>query len=216
MPDLTIGDLLNEARLFAQYENDHYEPQLYGVNDGKAIGTYLEQKFARALAQNYAFEVGNSAAGIDLPGLNVDLKTTSIRQPQSSCPFKSARQKVYGLGYHLLVFVYDKVDNHERRTSCLNIQHAIFIEENRTADFQTTKGILEILRNDGIVDDLVAFFIDRNLPLDEIAATNLAEEVIQNPPREGYLTISNALQWRLQYARVIVQAGQVPGLERVY
>ncbi|HKN87390.1 MAG TPA: hypothetical protein VJV04_11055 [Nitrospiraceae bacterium] len=216
MPELAIDSLLNEARLFAQYENEHYEPLLYGVNDGKAIGTYLEQKFTHALALNYAFETGNSAAGIDLPGLNVDLKTTSIRQPQSSCPFKSARQKVYGLGYHLLVFVYDKVDNHEQRTSCLNIQHAIFVNKDRTADFQTTKGILEILHNDGIVDDLVAFFIDRNLPLDEIAATNLAEEVIGNPPAEGFLTISNALQWRLQYARVITQAGQVSGLEKVY
>ena len=26
-------------------------------------------------------------------------------------------------------------------------------------------------------------------------------------PRLGYLTISNALQWRLQYSRVIEQAG---------
>lgn len=216
MPDLTIDDLLGEARLFAEYENEHYEPQLYGVNDGKAIGTYLEQKFTRALALTYTFETGNSAAGIDLPGLGVDLKTTSIKQPQSSCPFKSARQKVYGLGYHLLVFVYDKVDDHERHTSCLNIQHAIFVNQERTADFQTTKGILEILRNDGIVDDLVAFFIDRNLPLDEIQATSLAEEVIQQPPMEGYLTISNALQWRLQYARVIAQAGHVAGLERVF
>lgn len=216
MPDLTIEHLIYEARLFAEYENEHNEPQLYGVNDGKAVGTYLEQKFTHALALNYTFETGNSASGIDLPSLNVDLKTTSIKQPQSSCPFKSARQKVYGLGYHLLVFVYDKVDDHEHRTSCLNMQHGIFVDQSRTADFQTTKGILEILRNDGIVDDLVAFFNDRNLPLDEIAATNLAEEIMQNPPTEGYLTISNALQWRLQYARVIVQAGQVPGLQRVF
>jgi hypothetical protein len=27
------------------------------------------------------------------------------------------------------------------------------------------------------------------------------------PPELGYLTISNALQWRLQYSRVIEQAG---------
>lgn len=216
MPDLTIENLLHEARLFAQYENEHYEPQLYGVNDGKAIGTYLEQKFTHALALTYTLVAGNSASGIDLPSLNVDLKTTSIRQPQSSCPFKSARQKVYGLGYHLLVFVYEKVDDHDNRTSCLNIQHAIFVEQERTADFQTTRGILEILRNDGIVEDLVAFFIDRNLPLDEIQATSLAEEVMQRPPAEGYLTISNALQWRLQYGRVIAQAGQVAGLQRVF
>jgi len=50
------------------------------------------------------------------------------------------------------------------------------------------------------------------LPLDEIQAQALAEEVIQNPPEIGYLTISNALQWRLQYSRVIQQAGKVIGV----
>jgi len=39
------------------------------------------------------------------------MKVTSSRQPQSSCPFKHARQKIYGLGSSLLVFVYDKTDN---------------------------------------------------------------------------------------------------------
>jgi hypothetical protein len=48
---------------------------------------------------------GNLAKGIDFPELGVDIKVTSIRQPQSSCPFKSVRQKIYGRGYSLLVFV---------------------------------------------------------------------------------------------------------------
>lgn len=216
MPELTIDDLVGQAQRFAEFENVHDEPTLYGINDGKAVGTYLEQKFTRAMALEYTFATGNSASGIDLPSLNVDIKTTSIRQPQSSCPFRSARQKVYGLGYHLLVFVYEKVDDNVGRTSRLNIQHVIFVDIERTADFQTTRGVLQILENEGIVDDLVAFFTDRNLPLDEIAATLLAEEVIQNPPTEGYLTISNALQWRLQYSRVIAQAGQIPGLTRIF
>ena len=45
-----------------------------------------------------------------MPGENIytDIKAISITQPQSSCPFKNARQKIYGLGYNLLVFVYDK------------------------------------------------------------------------------------------------------------
>lgn len=51
------------------------------------------------------------------------------------------------------------------------------------------------------------------LPLDDIQAQALAEEVLANPPEIGYLTISNALQWRLQYSRVIQQAGVVIGIE---
>jgi hypothetical protein len=36
--------------------------------------------------------------------------------------------------------------------------------------------------------------IERFLPVDEIQANDLAEEVLTNRPKVGYLTISNALQ----------------------
>lgn len=85
----------------------------------------------------------------------------------------------------------------------------------RTADFQMTKGILQILANEGNRDDIIAFLLDRNLPVDEIEVNKVADEIISNPPKQGYLTISNALQWRLQYGRVIEQANQVEGIYRV-
>jgi len=44
---------------------------------------------------------------------------------------------------------------------------------------------------------------ERNFPLDEIGRDVLAERILQQPPEIGYLTISNALQWRLQYSRII-------------
>ena len=53
------------------------------------------------------------------------------------------------------------------------------------------------------------------LPVDDIQARKLAEEVLQSPPPIGYLTISNALQWRLQYSRVILEAGNIDGVNRV-
>ncbi len=53
------------------------------------------------------------------------------------------------------------------------------------------------------------------LPVDEIEADRIAEELLQNKPVVGYLTISNALQWRLQYSRVIQEAGDVDGVVRV-
>lgn len=214
-PTLTTALLIAEAKTFAEEESAHDEPSIFGATDGKKVGTYLEQKFSGYVARKYSYKPGNSASGIDFPSLDVDIKVTSIRQPQSSCPFKSARQKIYGLGYHLLVFVYNKTDDERRRTSRLDILHTIFVDKSRTADFQMTRGIIQILKNDGNEDDLVAFFADKNLPLDEIGAQSLAEEVLNNPPNEGYLTISNALQWRLQYTRVIEQAGQIEGITRV-
>ncbi len=144
------------------------------------------------------------------------MKVTSLRQPQSSCPFRSARQKIYGLGYALLVFVYEKTDDPANQTGKLEIVHTIFVEAERTADYQTTTGLLQILENNGNVDDIMAFLYERRLPVDEIQAEKLAEEVIAHPPSVGYLTISNALQWRLQYRRVIEKAGEVPGLHRIY
>jgi hypothetical protein len=214
-PTLTIEDLCAEAAKFANIESLFDEPVLYGVTDGKAIGTYLEHKFTAYLAENYSFQQGNSASGIDLPTLEVDIKVTSIKQPQSSCPFRSATQKVFGLGYHLLVFVYDKYDDSENKTGRLDMQHTIFVDRSRTADFQTTKGIIDILNREGNKDDIIAFIMERNLPVDEIGANQLAEIILESPPNQGYLTISNALQWRLQYSRVIQQAGSISGIFRV-
>jgi hypothetical protein len=212
---LTIKYLCVEAAKFAEIESLYDEPTLYGVTDGKAIGTYLEHKFTAYLTENYSFQQGNSASGIDLPALDVDIKVTSIKQPQSSCPFRSATQKVFGLGYHLLVFVYDKYDDSENRTGRLDMQHTIFVDRSRTADFQTTRGIADILNREGNKDDIIAFIMERNLPVDEIGANQLAERILESPPNQGYLTISNALQWRLQYSRVIQQAGSISGILKV-
>jgi hypothetical protein len=212
---LTVSLLCREAHNFAQAESTHNERQLFGVTDGKAVGTYFEHKFRARLRKKYDFVEGSSASGIDFPELEVDIKVTSIHQPQSSCPFKSARQKIYGLGYSLLVFVYDKQDDRKKKTGRLNIIHTIFVDKSRTADYQTTTGLLQIIKNNGNVDDIIAFMKERFLPVDDIAANRIAEEILKRPPDIDYLTVSNALQWRLQYRRIIEQAGKVAGLERI-
>jgi hypothetical protein len=91
----------------------------------------------------------------------------------------------------------------------------IFVEAEQTADFQMTYGLNGILDSNGNEDDLVAFMLDRLLPVDEIEAAKIAKEIFKSRPKVGYLTISNALQWRLQYSRVIEQAGSVKGVERI-
>lgn len=216
MTNLTQAILLREAKEFADVESVYPEPSLYGVTDGKAVGTYLEHKFKAHLALSYAYSPGNSASGIDFPDLGIDVKVTSITQPQSSSPFRSARQKIFGLGYALLVFVYRKLDDAETRTSILDMQHVVFVEKHRTADFQMTSRIREILDNQGNEDDLVAFMQDKMLPADEIEAQKIAEELMAHPDiHQGYLTISNALQWRLQYRRSISLAGKIDGVVKI-
>ncbi|EEV20747.1 hypothetical protein TREVI0001_1918 [Treponema vincentii ATCC 35580] len=212
---LTLEKLQEEAKIFSELESEYDETSIYGSTDGKAVGTYLEHKFKNFLSQKYDFDSGNSASGIDLPELEVDIKTTSIIQPQSSCPFKSARQKIFGLGYNLLVFVYKKQDNQQAKTSRLDILHTIFVSKSRTADYQLTTSLNKILENHANKDDIIALFHDKNLPVDDILADSLADEILSHKPEIGYLTISNALQWRLQYSRIIEAAGNVNGIARL-
>ena len=78
-----------------------------------------------------------------------------------------------------------------------------------------TKLIRRHLEAGGNVEDLIGLMHDKNLPVDDIEATKIAEELLRNPCEQGFLTISNALQWRLQYARVIEEAGKVDGILRL-
>ena len=157
-------------------------------------------------------DLGNSASGIDLPSpdLNTDIKVTSYRQPQSSCPYKSPRQKIFGLGYNLLVLVYDKRDVGD--ISKLLFLSCTFVSKERTSDFTTTRRLIEMLNDGANREDITAYFMDKNIPGDEMVHEQLADEVLKYGVVQGYLTISNALQWRLQYQRVISLGNSVDGV----
>ena len=211
-PILTIDGLVKSAVQFCKIESNLNHNEFIGVTDGKAIGTYIEHKFQQFLDSNYKVEIGNSAKGIDLPAdsIQTDIKVTSASQPQSSCPFQSARQKIYGLGYNLLIFIYEKKDVSDN--CVLKFTHCVFINKERTADFTITKQLREMIKNEANKEDIIGFLSDRNLPGDEITYNNLAEEVLAHTPKQGYLTISNALQWRLQYSRVIELNNNISGI----
>lgn len=189
-------------------------PSLLGVTDGKAVGTYIETAFKQSLRDIGIIEAteGNAAKGIDLPSFNLDIKVTSHRQPQSSSPFSSFKQKIVGLGYDLMLFVYSKLDEAgECHVEFIAVRH---IPSRLTADFQTTRGLRKlILEDEGNEDDVFAFLVEKNIPADEATLLEFARELIEKPPAQGYLTISNALQWRLQYSRIVT--GGIPGVGEV-
>lgn len=209
---LTIKDLISEAKNFCEVAAKKNHTDLIGVTDGKAVGTYIEREFKNFLKLKYIFLEGNSAKGIDLPDeiILTDIKVTSITQPQSSCPFQSARQKIFGLGYNLLVLVYEKIDTIDKCK--LKFLNCTFVEKSRTADFTVTKRLSEMLKDGANKEDITAYLSDRNIPGDEIVLENLSEEILNDPPKQGYLTISNALQWRLQYTRVINLKNSIEGI----
>ncbi len=216
-PKLTKDLLREEAKLFCITESKIRNTELYGITDGKAVGTYVEHKFQQQLRAKYSVEIGSSANGIDLPSKDIltDIKVTSIRQPQSSCPYKDAKQKIFGLGYNLLVFVYDKIDNLTNQTTTLRFVSCAFISSDRTGDYTTTYRLREMIKDNANKEDIVAYLMDRNLPADELTLHTYAKNILNKPPKQGYLTISNALQWRLQYQRVVSLDKKVSGIDKL-
>lgn len=212
MKAMKLSDLKQEAKFFCEFMKEENHAILIGVTDGKAVGTYVEHRFQEYISGKYEIEIGSSAKGIDLPGeaIETDIKVTSIVQPQSSCPFKNARQKIFGLGYNILVFVYDKKDT---MTTCtLDFKYCTFIEKSRTADYTITKRLREMVDDGANKEDIIGFLVDKNVPGDDIVYSDLADEILCHKPEQGYLTISNALQWRLQYARAIALGNTVDGV----
>lgn len=209
---LTLEKLYLVAKEFCHEVSQNDYPELVGITDGKAVGTFVEHKLKNYISSRFIVALGNSASGIDLPApeINTDIKVTSYRQPQSSCPYKSSRQKIFGLGYNLLVLVYDKKD--ENGTSKLDFINCTFVSQERTADFTTTKRLIEMIKDGANKEDIIGYFVDKNIPGDEVTLGQLAEEVLRSELMQGYLTISNALQWRLQYQRVISLGNSINGI----
>jgi hypothetical protein len=213
--NLTIENVIIEAKAFCIAQSNSPNKELYGVTDGKAVGTHIEHKFQQHLADRYELKIGSSAKGIDLPSVDIDIKVTSIKQPQSSCPFKDAKQKIFGLGYNLLVFVYDKIDNPKTKTANLDFVSCSFISKERTADYTTTFRLREMVKDKANIEDIIAYLNDKNIPADEITLHQLAEQILKTPPEQGYLTISNALQWRLQYQRIVTLSDNIEGINKI-
>jgi hypothetical protein len=216
-PKLTIDNLKKAAKEFCKTESIHKNKELFGVTDGKRIGTYIEHKFQNYLDEYYTYEKGSSAKGIDLPGATIytDIKVTSIKQPQSSSPFRDAKQKIFGLGYNLLVFVYNKTDDNENEAAVLDFVSCSFLEKERTADYTTTFRIRQMLDDGANKEDIVGYLIDKNIPADETTLSLIADKILQNTPKQGYLTVSNALQWRLQYGRVVKLTETIDGISKL-
>lgn len=215
MKKLNKEELIKSAKTFCEQESGKFREELFGVTDGKAVGTYVEHLFQDYLFGLYDMKVGSSANGLDLPSVNTDIKVTSIKQPQSSCPFKDSKQKIYGLGYNLIVFVYKKHDDTKKKKGMLDFVSCTYIDKSRTADYQTTTGLRQIIENNGNADDVFAFLNDHKIPADDVTLMNMAKDILKNPPAIGYLTISNALQWRLQYGRIVSMNETVEGISPI-
>jgi len=64
-------------------------------------------------------------------------------------------------------------------------------------------------------EDIIAYLNDKNIHADDITLTQIAKQILENKPKLGYLTISNALQWRLQYGRIVALSEKVDGITKI-
>ncbi len=119
------------------------------------------------------------------------------------------------MGYNLLVFVYQKTDNQKNETAILDFKSCSFISKERTADYTTTFRLIEMINDGANIEDIIAYLNDKNIPADDIALTQIAKKILKDTPKLGYLTISNALQWRLQYGRVVDLSEKVEGITKI-
>lgn len=99
---LNIAELQIAAKKFCEKESGLYRSELFGVTDGKAVGTFVEHLFQEYLEQQYEMTVGSSANGLDLPSVNTDIKVTSIKQHNQVALLKTANKKYTGLVITLL------------------------------------------------------------------------------------------------------------------
>jgi hypothetical protein len=114
---------------------------LYGATDGKAVGTYVEAAFHRLLVEACDYVSGNAASGIDLPEVHVGVKATSIKQPQSSCPFNQLNRRWMGwdTAWYPSMRIRRRNDS-KAKAPILDFKHVVFV---RRRERQTTERILK-------------------------------------------------------------------------
>ena len=101
------------------------------------------------------------------------------------------------------------------KTATLDFKSCSFISKERTADYTTTFRLNEMVKDGANEEDIIAYLNDKNIPADDITLSQIAKQILKNPPKIGYLTISNALQWRLQYGRVVALNEKVKGITKI-
>ena len=68
---LTLQLLIEETQTFCAVQSKFQHVELFGVTDGKAVGTLIEAAFQQHLNKKYLVLIGNAASGIDLPSPDI-------------------------------------------------------------------------------------------------------------------------------------------------
>ena len=93
------------------------------------------------------------------------------------------------------------------------MNYYIFLESEKTGDYDLTKNLRRIIKNGADEKEIIKLLKIKNIPGDEDFLEGLAEKILLKPPKQDYLTISNAFQWRLKYSNTIKLKDQINGAQ---
>jgi len=65
------------------------------------------------------------------------------------------------------------------------------------------------------IEDIAGYLNDKNFPADNITLNLIADKILQDTPKQGYLTTSNASQCRLQYGGIVKLTETVDGISTI-
>lgn len=91
-PELTLEKLKQAVMPFCADLQQSLIPELYGITDGKAVGTYIEHRFRDMLLASYTLAASSSAFGLDFPSLELDLKSHIAQTTAIVITFRAASQ----------------------------------------------------------------------------------------------------------------------------
>lgn len=113
------------------------------------------------------------------------------------------------MGYNLLVFIYQKED--KARNCRLRFTDCSFIDKRRTGDYKVTAHLREMVEGQVTEEELSTYLGEIGIGDDE-ELNALAQRILKEPPDQGYLSLSSALQWRLHYVRALKVDNKVAGI----
>jgi hypothetical protein len=212
-------DLRDHLELVARWcaENDG---TVLESTKSKDIGTYFEDSLRAYINEVLGLERrGSVASGIDLPHFNVDVKTTRITRPQSSSKIRRFSERLTGVPYNILLIIYSREDVEEGEKH--TFENCVYIPKERTGDHRKSTAAAQSMENykngeitqEELREELEDLVSENPDDVTEIKDSEL-DEIIENPPEPGVITISPAVQWRFSYTQM---KGEVPeGADRVY
>ena len=188
--ELDLHDYLDSVEEFCTA----IESRTVSVDDSSTptqIGTYFETELRDWFEEKHGLvSEGSVAEDIDLPAFNLDVKTTSNRQPQSSDTFEDPGERITGVDYNIPLFVYDKesVGGGNR----FDIETCAYVPKERASDYRKSEDAVKLVadyREGGLSESELREQLEDLTGVGAVSDEKF-EEIKQDPPAKGAIIVT--------------------------